>query len=834
MTRLLQDLQYAARTHIKAPAFTGIAVLVLGLGIGANSAIFTLVNAMLLQPLSGRAGELFGLYSHDTTKPDSYRSFSYPNYVDIRQQSDVFDGLMAHTFSMVGLPDGETMRRTFAELVSSNYFDTLGVRLAAGRPFTLDEERPGAGIRVVITTYARWKAAGLRPDFVGSTMRINADNYTIVGVAPERFTGTMAVIAPELYFPLGLFDLVVNDMFKNNRMRFGDRANETLILAGRLKPDVDPAAANARLETFSREMERAFPAENTNQRLTVNRLPRMSTSTSPQTDGPMAIATGLFMAMSGVVLLIASLNIANMLLARGTARQKEIAVRLAIGASRGRIVRQLLTESFTLAMGGAAAGLALGFWAMDALVASLAAIVPVPVTLDFRPDVTVLMATGGFAMLSTLLFGLGPALRLSRRDLVSDLKELGSSGGAAGRLFDVRNALVIAQLSLSLMLLIAGGLFGRAAIAARLADPGYRYDRLLLASIDPSMAAYDEERGRPMYRAVLDGVRSLTGVEEVSMASTLPFGEFREGKDVERVGGKPESGRSPVYRVIGAGYFRTLNLSLVRGREFTRQEEESPTAPGVAIIDETFAKQLFGSDDPLGQMIRITRRPGAEGSPQAIPLQIVGIAPPIREEMTARAPEPHFYVPFGRFYRANMHIHARIGRTGDEGRILADIRREIRRVDERLPVVELTTMSAFHKKSLELWLVEAGGKMFTTIGCLALTLAVVGVYGVKSYVVSQRTREIGIRMALGADGRDVLYLVLRDGLRLTLAGLAIGLPLAGLIGLALSKVLSEVIPFDPVVFTAAPVILGTAALLASFIPARRAAHVTPLQALRRE
>jgi predicted permease len=836
MTRLLQDLRYALRTYIKAPAFTAVAVLVLGLGIGANSAIFTLVNALLFQPLSGRVGELVGLYSHDSSKPDSYRGFSYPNYVDIRSRGDVFQSLMAHGFAMIGVPTGDTMRRTFAGIVSSNYFETLGVTLAAGRPFTAEEERPGARSRVVITTYGRWVAEGRRQDFIGSTIRINADDFTVVGVTPERFTGTMAVVAPEFYLPLGMFDVVVNDMFKNKGTGLGDRGNPTLILAGRLEPGLEPAAANARLKTVSKELEHAYPAENRNQLLTVSPLPRMSTSTSPQSDGPLAVATGLFMALSGIVLLIASLNLANMMLARGTSRQKEIAVRLALGASRGRIVRQLLTESLALAIGGAAAGLLLGFWAMDALIASLAATVPMPMTLRSRPDATVLLATAGFAMISTLFFGLGPALRLSRRELVTDLKDLGSNMPAGGRLLGVRNLLVIAQLALSLMLLIAGGLFARAAVVARLGDPGYKYDRLLLASVDPSLAAYDEIRGRATLRTILERVRALPGIEAAGMSSTLPFGEFREGKPVERVGARAASDlpAQPTFRIIGADYFRALNLPLVRGREFTQQEEESRTAPGVAIIDEALARHLFGPENPVGHTIRLMPRPDADDAHLTVPLQVVGIAAPVREEIMSRTPEPHIYVPSGRFYRAAMHVHVRTARPDDDARMLAEVRREIRQVDARLPLVDLTTMAAFHKKGLELWLVEAGGKMFTTLGVLALLLAVVGVYGVKSYVVSQRTREIGIRMALGADPRDVVRLILKDGAKLTAVGLGIGLPLAALISFALTKALYGVMPLDPIVFVSAPLILGLAALLASFVPARRAARVEPLKALRSE
>ncbi len=836
MARFLQDLRFALRTYVKAPAFTLVAVLVLGLGIGANSAIFTLVNTLLFRPLSGRAGELVGLHSRNRERPDSYRAFSYPNYVDIRERGDVFDRLMAHTFTMVGLPAGDTTRRAFVEVVSSNYFDTVGVALAAGRAFSLDEERPGARIPVVIASYARWKADGQRAGFVGSTIRINAVDFTVVGIAPEGFTGTMALVAPELYLPLGMFDVVVTGMFKSKGTGLADRSNESLILAGRLRDGLDFDTANARLDTVSGELERAYPAENHRQVLSISRLARLSTSTSPQSNGPIAVVTGLFMALSGVVLLIASLNIANMLLARGTSRRKEIALRLAIGASRGRIVRQLLTESAALAAAGAAAGLLLGVWAMDALMSPLAAVMPMPVNFDPRPDRNVLLATSLFAAASTLLFGLGPALRLSRRDLVSDLKDAQQAALSSRRLFGARNLLVVAQIALSLALLTAGGLFARSTIAARSSNPGYGYDRLLLASLDPALLGYDEARVRGTYRSLLERLRSLPGIEAVGMNSTVPFGDFQEGRTVERVGGKPreEGAVQPTFRIVTAEYFAALGLPLLRGREFTRTEEEFANAPGVAIIDEALAARLFGAEDPLGQQIRLKPRPDSDDAHLTVPLQVVGIARPVREDLMDRAPGPHVYVPSGRYYRGNMHVHARVAPGASEAAALADVRREIRTVDPRLPVLALETMQGFHDKSLQLWLMNAGGKMFSALGLLALALAVVGVYGVKSYVVSQRTREIGIRMALGADRRDVLRLLLTDGVKLTLAGLAVGVPIAALIAFALTKVMRDVTPFDPVVFASAPLILAAAALLASFVPARRATRVEPLKALRSE
>jgi predicted permease len=396
--------------------------------------------------------------------------------------------------------------------------------------------------------------------------------------------------------------------------------------------------------------------------------------------------------------------------------------------------------------------------------------------------------------------------------------------------------LVVGQIALSLMLLSAGGLFARGALKAAAANPGFSYDRQLLVAIDPAMAQYDKSRGRESQRAALERIRRVPGVLAAAGASSVPFGEFHEGESVERVGGPAnpdQSARaSAVYRVVGAGYFDTLGLPMVRGREFSRAEEESPDAPPVVIVDERLARRLFGADDPLGQMVRFVQRPE---SPQAIETQameIVGVAAPIRDELFDREAGPAVYVPSGRNYRSNLSIHVRVAQTGAEADVLSAVRRELRALDPRLPVVTATTMHAFHDRSLELWAVRSGGRMFLVFGMLALLLAVVGLYGVKSYVVSQRTREIGIRMALGARPRDVMRLVVMEGALLSAVGLAIGLPLAALLGYALSSLLYDVKPLDPLVFTVAPTVLGAAALVATWIPARRATRVTPLTALR--
>lgn len=835
MPRLLQDLRYALRSFAKAPGFTAVAIVVLALGIGANSATFTVVNALMFTPQASQAEGIVGLFRFEQSKPDSYRAFAYPNYVDVREKNDVFDALAAHTFSMAGVPSGDTTRRIFVELISANYFDTLQVPLATGRSFRGEEERPGANIPVVIATYEQWRESGFAPDYVGSIRKINGIDFTIVGVAPRGFSGTMALASPEAWLPLGMFDTVVNDFFKNTGEGLQDPKAGTVVVFGRLKPGVTIEAATARLDTLSRAMAEESP-DNRDQGLSVARLPRMSTSTSPRTDAGLGIAGAALMGLTGTVLLIACLNLANMLLARGTMRKKEIAIRLALGGSRRRIVRQLLTESLLLAVMGAAAGLIFAYWSTTFLVASLAKVLPLALVFESRPDTNVLLATAAFVGVATLLAGVGPALKLSRLDLVTDLKEQMADAGARPGRFAARNVLVVAQLALSLGLLAAGGLFARSAFRAASADPGFSYERAILATLDPSVAQMNETRGRDVYRRVLERVRALPGVEAASLSSTVPFGAFHEGRLVERPGIPRDPNMfGPTYRIVSADYFRSLGLPIVKGRDFTAADEQAPDATRVAIIDVVLARQLFPNEDPVGQVIRFTRRDG-ESYGDHEPMQIVGVAPTLREELMDQGEDAHIYVPFGWNYRSAMNLHVRTA-SGDDralATMLDTLRREFREIDPRLPVLELTTFQRFYDNSLELWAIKTGGRMLVLFGMLALGLAVAGVYGVKSYLVSRRTREIGIRMALGARPHDVMGMVMRESAGITLAGLAIGLPIALLMGKLLSSILYDVSGFDPLVFTVAPAVLAASSLIASYVPARRAMTVNPLSALRQD
>jgi predicted permease len=834
MSRLLQDLRYAVRSFAKAPGFTAVAIVVLALGIGANSATFTIVNALLFRPVPAQGEGIVGLFRYDRTKPDSFRAFAYPNYTEIREKSDVFDGLAAHTFSMAGVPAGDTMRRIFVELVSANYFDTLRIHMATGRPFRSEEERPGANVPVVIVGYEKWRASGFDPAFVGSTMKINDIDFTVVGVAPQGFGGTMALASPEVWLPLGLFDTVVTDMFKNSGNGLADPESATVIVLGRLKPGVPIDMASSRLDTLSQQMALESPL-NRDQGITIARLPRMSTSTRPMSDTGLGIAGAALMGMTGTVLLIACLNLANMLLARGTIRKKEIALRLALGGSRARIVRQLLTESLLLAVAGAAGGLVLAYWSTTFMVASLAKVLPLTLVFESRPDMNVLLATAAFVGIATLLAGVGPALKLSRLDLVSDLKEQAADAGARPGAFSARNVLVVGQLALSLGLLSAGGLFGRSLIKAAAADPGFSYDGAILATLDPSVAQINDTRGREIYREILERMRSTPGISAAGLASTVPFGNFHEGRLVERPGiPRDEKMFGPTYRIVSAGYFQALGLSMIKGRDFTVAEEQAPNAPRVAIIDTVLAKQLFHDEDPVGQTIRFTPREGSVYGTDSQPMQIVGVAPTMREELMDQGEDAHIYVPFGPNYRPAMTLHVKTASPGQPAVTAAveTLRQELRAIDARLPVLELTTFQKFHDNSLELWAIRAGGRILVLFGLLALGLATAGVYGVKSYLVSRRTREIGIRMALGANQRDVLGMVMRESAGLTLAGLAVGLPIALMMGKLLGTILYDVSSFDPLVFITAPLVLATASLVASYIPARRATRVNPLSALR--
>ena len=829
MSSILQDFRYSLRLLRRTPGFTAVAVIVLALGIGANTAVFSLVNAVLLKPMPGRVGEAVGVFGKNRAKPDSYFAFSYPAYTDLRDGNDVFDGLLAHGLSLVGIREGDVTRRTFAEVVSSNYFTTLGVPLAAGRAFSADEERPGSAAPVAVASDDLWRRYGREPGFLGRTVVVNARPFTIIGIAPRGFTGTMALASPDLWFPLGAYDQIVSELFRSPGTGIADRASEGLVLVGHLKPGVSIALAQTRLDQIARRLEQQYPADNKDRAFTVTPLPRLGTSTSPRSSDPAAGVSALLLTMSGLVLVVACLNLTNLMLARGSARRKEIAVRLALGGGRARIVRQLLIEGLTLSLLGAAVGVLIAWWTTGLLVRSMAIVAPVSVVIDAVPDVRVLAAACAFAVLSTLCFALGPAWSSSNAALVPDLK--GEARGGTSSRLGLRRltsgpALVICQLAVSLALVAAGGLFVRGALNISLIDPGFSLDRQLLVNVDAGLAGYDEARGRATYRTVLDRLRALQGVEQASMASTVPFGDITEEHKLQ-AGDKTADA---IFLIVGADYFRTLGLSMLRGREFTRAEEEkSERASTIAVVNLPLARTLFGDADPIGRQIQL----GEAGRGVVRTLEIVGVAPGLRHSMFDPAPVPQIYVALGGPYRGNMNIHLRVA-AGPQAATLDAVRHELRQADDRLPIVSMNTMLAHRDTSLPSWAIGMAARLFTVFGGLALLLATIGVYGLKAYDVARRTREIGIRMALGASGGDVQRLVLGEGLRTTAVGLAAGLILAVAVGKMLSGLLFRASPFDPVVMATASAMLAAAAMLAAYMPARRATRVVPIEALRAE
>jgi predicted permease len=845
-----------------------MAVLTLGLAIGANTAIFTVVREMVFSPRPyPDEAQVVQLYTRSTKRPGSFRLFSYPTYTEIRDHSaasTVFSDLLAHTIAMVGLGDDGASRRAFAAVVSSNYFETFGIPLLRGRAFLPEEERPGSAAAVVIASHVYWKKTGFDPGLVGSEIRINERPYTVVGIAPEHFSGASMLFGPELYLPFGCYDQIAHASRVGARRTLEQRDAYELYVVGRLRPGVTASAAAAVLQSVAANLERAYPAQQADQTLLLRPLPRLSISTTPTDEGDLSMLGATLSGLAGMVLLIACLNLANMLLARGLARRREIAIRLAVGGGRARIIRQLVTEGVVLALAGGGVGFLIGLASTDLLAASLAVHMPVALFLRGGADPVVFVATLGFCALATLLFALGPALRLVRADLVSDLKEKGGEDPVGRRHRWVpRNPLVAAQVALSLALLTSAGLFVRAAVEAGSVETGFQADSTLLVEMDASLGGYDEARSLELYRAAGERLSALPGVRSASIASAVPFGLVSINRPVQRAGAGPAPDSRPAtaaeglafnahWNGVGADYFATMGLPLLRGRAFTKAEAEMEGTPPVVIVDEVLARRLWPEGDALGQRLQWaaagapTEAGGGSGTmgsstdvgrrdsdPESV--EIVGIVPATRWELFERGGGVA-YVPFAQDPRSNVFFHVRIASpgAGGESATRERVRQELRAAAPGVPVFAVETFGQHLDSSAQLWLVRTAAATVSLFAAVALALAIVGVYGVMAYAVARRTREIGIRSALGAAPADVLGMVLRSGLVMSVGGAVPGLLVAFGLGRVLSGMLFEVSPSDPVAFTVALAVLAATALLACWLPARRAARVDPVQALRHE
>jgi predicted permease len=849
---MLHDFRFAFRQLVKARAFTAAAVIVLALGIGANTAIFSLVNTMLFQPPHyAKANEIVQVFSQDKKDPKSFRGFSYPTYLDIREQNGVFSGVMAHNLAMVGVGEKESTRRAFTDVVSANYFSVLGVTPIQGRTFRPEEETPGRGAAVAIVSYNYWKKEGLSPAMLGSTITIDSRPFTVVGILPQGFTGTTQIFSPEIFLPLGVYDQVANDFETENKGKLNDRAGRQLMIVGRLKSGMTAAAVAPRLKALAASLEQAFPVEQKGQTFMTEALSRFALSTQPSNNNNIKRLAPLLFGMSAVVLLVACLNLANMLLARGAARRKEIAIRLALGSSRWRIVRQLLVEGFLLALVGSGFGLLLGLWSSDLLVASLGRKLPIDMVWATGLSAPVLGATFFFCLLGTLAFALGPALKLSKSAVIGDLKEHAGEDAVVRRWrFWPRNPLVVVQIAFSLALLTAAALFIRGAAKAERVDTGLKTGSNYLLEVDASLATYDQPRSQDIYRTLEERLAVLPGVESASISSTVPFGMVDLDKSVQRAGAHAAPDVKPVTAAegrafdatlnsVGADYFKTVGLALLRGRGFNVAEAMHETSPKVAIIDEVLAKKLWPDGDALGQDIQFADKdaPSAKkGAEPKAPIEVIGIVPYARNDLFQKDPGGALYLPFAGGFQSNVFFQIKIAsNAGRDTAATTDlIRRTVREVDPAVPILTLKTFAQHLDGNIELWIVRAGAALFSVFGGLALFLATVGVYGVKAYSVARRTREIGIRMALGAQRGTVQWMILREGAVMLAGGVTLGVLLSAATGKLISGMLYNVGALDPLAFTIAPVLLTAAALLATWLPARRATRISPMAALRTE
>ena len=824
---VLKDLRYGLRVLLQSPGFSLVAILSLGLGIGVNTTIFSLVNEVLLRPLPvTHPNELVEIY---TSGPKEFRygTSSYPDYLDLRDQSKVFTGLLAYCMMPGNLSFEGKSELIMGEIVSGNYFDVLGVRAAVGRTFLPDEDRTPATHPVAVLGHGFWQRRfGADPTILGQQLKINGVSYTVIGIAPKRFSGTIPGLAPQLWVPMmmrsevNIAGIQLAEANLTGDTPLQQRGNRWLFLKGRLKPGVSLAQARANLETIMARLQSEYPDSNQDKKPLL--LAASQVRFHPMLDRILTPTAAVLMAVVGLVLLIACANVASMLLARASARRREIAVRLTLGATRGRLIRQFLSESILLSVLGGVGGLLLAYWATRLLLTFRPP--TTSITLQLGIDFRVLLFTLSVSLLTGLLFGLAPALQLSRTNLVPALKNetLGSAGRQ--RRFSLRDLLVAGQLAVSLVLLIGAALLVRSLRAAQETDVGFDPKGLAVMEINLKMHGYSAERGKVFYRELLEKVRALPQVESAALTNRVPLdtGANVEGVYIDGRTDPADRAGQPVYATyVGTDYFKTFGIALLRGRDFSAVDQED--SPRVAIVNQAMARLLWPDSNPMGQRFHLESLDGPS-------YEIVGVARDYKVHTVGEAPRPYLHLARSQLYSSGTNLVART--RGDAAQLVATLRREMLALDPDLVFLESRTM--LDKLAISLFPVRTGATLLAISAILALLLAAVGLYGVIAYSVSRRTREIGIRMALGARSWAVVRLVLRQGLVLALIGIGVGLVLASAASRVLSGLLYGVGAIDPLAFASAALLLLAVALLANYIPARRAARVDPMIALREE
>ncbi len=836
METLFKDVRYGLRGLLKRPAFATIAVLTLALGIGANTAIFTLVNAVMLKSLPVQKPEELVLFNDATSEGTSvddgprtgeWERFSYASYEYFRDHNQSFQEIAALRSGESALSvrqidaQANAAARAQGHLVTGNYFSVLGVRAMRGRVLTPEDDKPNAAPAAVIS-YRYWeKELNSDPSVVGKSFNINGTNFTVVGVTPSEFFGIRVRRPPDFWLPLSFHPQVeLRDSYLTNKDAYW------LTLMARLKTGVSMEQAQAAVNLELRQ----HLTEQAGSQLTEERKKQIENTYVALAEGQGGLSglrkfyskpLHMLMAIVGMVLLIVCANVGSLLLSRAASRRAEISLRMALGASRGRIIRQLITESMLLAGLGGLFGVLLAQWGVYVLVGLVAKTSP----LDTRPDVGVLAFTAGVSIVAGLLFGLIPAVQASRTDLSAAMKAKSRNKGG---MLSLSSLMVVLQVGLSMVLLTGAGLFARSLVKLQGEDLGFDRNNVLLVGIDSRLAGYKPTELAVLYGQIIERLSSLPTVRNVSIATYAPMSGSSRTSSVEITGYTPQPDEDTTVKdfLTGPKYAETLGVPLLRGREIELRDTAS--SPRVAVVNATFAKKYFNDQNPIGHTFTFN-----DDTDKGAQLQIIGVVGDIKSDDARRKPEPTVYRPILQIqeqsaYTATIHIRT----TSDPTPLTPQVRQMLNQIDDKLPIFGVTTLDEQLRKNLDQERLVA--QLVSFFGALAMILACIGLYGVMAHGVTRRTNEIGIRMALGARGSNIAWMVLRETLYLVLAGLVIGVP-GALIGAKLiSAQLFGMKPADPLTLVGAGVVLTIVALLAGYLPARRASRVNPLNALRYE
>ncbi|HET9479683.1 MAG TPA: ABC transporter permease [Pyrinomonadaceae bacterium] len=811
-----KDIRYAVRNLLKRPGFVAVAVITLALGIGANTAIFSLFNAVLLRSFPvERAGEIVSVAMRG--KDDSMSAFSYPNYRDFRDRNDVLAGLLVYRFVPLSLSRGGNNERVWGYEVSGNYFDVLGVNAIKGRTFLPEEDKTPLSHPVAVLSYDSWqKRFGGDPDLVGKDVLLNNHQFKVIGIAPAGFKGTELLYTPEIWLPAAMMEWA-----EPGATWLEDRDTRNFFANGRLKPGVNARQAEASLNLLALQLAKEYPDSNEGQSVKVTPPGFLI----PELRGAVVSFTWVLMGAVALVLIVTCTNLAGLMLARATDRRREIAIRLAMGANRLRLIRQLLTESVLLSFVGGLAGVLLAVWIIDLLLAFKPPI-DYPLTLDVAIDWRVLVFSLAVSLLAGTIFGLAPALQATRAGLSQALRETSAQGGAVRT--RLRSLLVVAQIAISLVVLIAAGLVVRTLQQLQTMNPGFDPQNALTMSFDLGLQGYDEPRGQQFYRQLYERVQALPGVKSATISTFIPLSLNYNSRNIFVEGQPAARGENvPLAMNASAGprYFETMRTPLVQGREFTDHDQTKTEA--VAVVNETFVRRLLphvsSSNEAIGKRISFN-------SPAGPFISIVGIAGDGKYFNITEDPRPFIWTPLTQDYWSNGILTVRT--EGNPESLFAAVRKEIQALDPNLPLFDVKTLTDHMR--LALFPARIAATVLGVFGLVALLLSAIGIYGITSYTVAQRTHEIGIRLALGAQLSNVLKLVLSHGLKLTIIGAALGVFGAYVATRAITSVLYGVSATDPFTFVFVSVLLVGVALVASYVPSRRATKVDPLVALRNE